>query len=429
MTRVGKHSVSGYIALLAISSTLLFSTSRSWAQVKGKVLHTFSGSDGQYPYAGLIVDSHGNLYGTAEYGGANGRGVVFMISPDRGGSGSWTEKVLHSFENGTDGAHPFGGVVFDGHGNLYGTTYSGGAQDYGTVYELSPPGADNGSWTEKVLYSFRGANDGAYPFAGVIIGPQGKLYGTANGGGAIGYGTVFELSAPSGSEPWAETVIYTFCTAANCSDGGHPNASLILDDRGNLYGTTLEGGAYNCGLAFQLSPPANGNGPWTGTMLHNFTGGADGRFPEAGLALDPRGNLYGVSDNGVVFELSPPGNGNGAWTETVLHTFSEKDDGRLPWSALIFDSSGDLYGTTYSGGPQGFGLIFELSPPVGGSAAWNETVLYTLTGEKDGANPEASLVADSQGNLYGTTSFGGAHFDGVVFEISRDSTRANNGNN
>ncbi len=380
------------------------------------VLHSLgNGTDGQYPYASLIVDSGGNLYGTTVRGGIHSLGTVFELKSN--GSGGWTETVLHSFGNGTDGTDPYGGLIFDGAGNLYGTTISGGIHGFGTVFEMKPNGS--GGWTETVLRSFAGSfheTEGANPYGGLILDSAGNLYGTTLNGG-ISEGAVFELS-PDGSGGWTEKVVHSF---GNGTDGIYPFDSLVIDGFGNLYGTTYRGGIHNYGTVFELSP--NGSGGWTERVLHSFNfNGADGAVPYAGLVIDSAGNLYGTTAygginyyGGTVFELSP--NGSGGWTEKVLHSFNYNGtDGAFPTAGLIFDSAGNLYGTTENGGIHFQGAVFQLTPQMGGS--WTERVLLSFNGS-DGAYPEGSLVRfGSSADLYGTTSNGGVNGAGTVFKMT-----------
>ena len=403
----------GLRAALAMFTVALFVTS-TWAATQEKVLHSFgNGTDGDFPEAGLISDAAGNLYGTTIGGGIHNSGTVFEAIPQEGGS--WTEKVLHSFGNGTDGAIPYAGLILDAAGNLYGTTFEGGIHGYGTVFELSP--REGGSWTEKVLHSFNSnGTDGFYPYAGLILDAAGNLYGTTIGGGIHDYGTVFELS-PREDGGWTEKVLHSF----NSNDvvGAYPYAGLILDAAGNLYGTTELGGIHKYGTAFELSP--TGGGGWTETVLHSFGNGVDGGYPEAGLIFDAAGNLYGttvyggIHNSGTVFELTP--REGGGWTERVLHSFGNGTDGYEPYACLIFDAAGNLYGTTELGGIHGpdSGTAFELTPREGGG--WTEKVLHSFNGT-DGALPLAGLIFDAAGNLYATTSEGGIHNSGTVFEIT-----------
>src|SRR5580704_3011288 len=365
-------------------------------------------------YAGLIFDAAGNLYGTTQYGGAYNYGSVFEVTPKAGGG--WKEKLLHSF-NGKDGYQTFAGVIFDTAGNLYGTTISEGAHGGGTAFELIPKAG--GGWREKVLHSFGLGEDGFQPYGGLIIDASGNLYGTTTfvGGYNNKYGTVFELT-PEASGGWKETVLHYF--NQNGKDGIWPNASLILGAGGNLCGTTPLGGAYGSGTVFELTPKAGGG--WTEKILHSFhNNGADGIVPQAGVIIDGSGSLYGTTQGGgvygkgAVFELTPKT--DGGWTEKVLRSFNGKD-GLEVYGGLVIDGSGNLYGTTTDGGAYQYnGNAFELTPTAGGG--WKETVLHNFSqNTKDGYWPYGALILDGSGNLYGTTSFDGAYGSGIVFELT-----------
>lgn len=334
------------------------------------VLHNFQGNGqgGYTPFASLIADRSGNLYGTTVYGGdltacsGPGCGVVFELSPHS--DGSWTEKVLHTFI-GKDGAGPFGNLIFDTHGNLYGTTASGAAQGCGTVFELTHKPSSS-IWIAETLHSFTGP-DGCSSYAGLIFDFVGNLYGTTSGGGTSSNGTVFKLT-PFANGSWTETVLHNFTNDG--ADGYNPRSSLVFDPQGNLYGTTLSGGAAGpscasgCGTVFQLMPQPGG---WAETILHSFiNNGTDGWWPISGLILDSFGNLYGTTqyggnalgNYGTVFELMPA---NNSWTERILHNFDDNGvDGLLPNASLILHA-GSLYGTTYSGGA-GYGTVFDITP-------------------------------------------------------------------
>ncbi len=413
------------IAVLAVFALTLLAAQTAVSQEK--VIYNFFNVGGSVnPIGGVIADASGNLYGTAFYGGANGNGMVFELSP---GESGWTEKVLYSFNpNGIDGFGPTGVMVFDNAGNLYGTTEFGGTGDCtngfgcGTAFELSP--SADGSWKETIVHDFEGT-DGWEVHAGLIRDSAGNLYGTTANGGTYAQGTVFELSP--GKSGWSINVLHDFTGGA---DGAVPFGTVTLDAAGNLYGMTYEGGGtsseckYGCGVVFELSPL--GGGHWTGKILHNFTAmSGDGRYPSAGLIFDASGNLYGVTgsgggdgfmDAGIVFELMPIAGGK--WSEKVLHNFNEEGmDGVGPSSTLIFDGSGNLYGVTISGGSAGHGTAFELSP--GGDGSWTETILHNFSENGgDGYFPNSALVFGLSGNLY-ATSAGGGHFgEGTVFEIA-----------
>jgi len=410
------------------------------------VLYSFTGgADCGFPYAGLVRDSTGNLYGTTEAGGAVNRGVVYKV--DMAGQ----ETVLHAF-TGADGGNPsYGGVIRDSAGDLYGTTSQGGPNGQGVVFKVDT--ADQ----ETVLYSFPGAADGRFPRAGLIRDPSGNLYGTTSGGGTAGVGVVYKVAANG-----RETLLYTFTGAA---DGGVPEAGMIRDSTGNLYGTAAFGGTGNAGVVDKLDTAGQE------TVLYAFTGGADGAYPEGGLIADPAGNLYGTTTyggtaagfDGVVFKLDTsghetvlynfcslagcadgsgpsagvirdsagnlygttsyggsgscyPGCGvvykvNTAGHETVLHSFTG-GDGSSPSGGVVRDSAGNLYGTTFYGGTDNVGVVYKVD------TAGNETVLYSFTGEADGGYPQGGVVRDSSGNLYGTTAIGGVAQRGVVYELN-----------
>jgi len=406
----GKRFSIGLRATLAIVAVALFATDTP-AVAQETVLFSFNSTDGLNPVAGLIFDGAGNLYGTTLYGGANNYGAVFELTPSTGGR--WKETVLHSFNlNGTDGYRPYGGLIFDGSGNLYGTTFYGGANGEGTAYELTPMAG--GRWKEKVLHSFAAnGTDGYNPTASLIFDGVGNLYGTTFYGGANSSGTVFELKRAAGGS-WKEKVLHNFTGA----DGDFPFASLIFDGSGNLYGTTIEGGDSGDGTVFELAPSTGGS--WTETVLQNFSG-ADGDLPYAGLIFDGSGNLYGATlnggtyGNGTVFELTS--SAGGIWTETVLHSFVGISDGSYPYGTLIFDTFGNLHGTTYYGGAHSDGTVFELTPAGGGN--WTETVQHSFANTtKDGYYPQAGLILDAVGNLYGTTEYGGSQNYGAVFRFA-----------
>jgi uncharacterized repeat protein (TIGR03803 family) len=310
------------------------------------VLYFFAGSptDGLRPYAGLVMDSAGNLYGTTEAGGANLDGTVFKLSP------TGTETVLYSFGAVPDGSGPFAGLIMDGAGNLYGTTFAGGAASGGTVFKLSPTGA------ESVLYSFKGGStDGDGPRAGLLVDSAGNLYGTTEFGGSSNDGTVFKLSTAG-----TETILYSF--KGGTSDGANPTyGALIMDSAGNLYGTTSAGGSSNDGTVFKLSPAG------TETILYSFKGGtSDGAIPDSGVIADGAGNLYGITGSGganncgTVFKISA------ASTESILYSFAGgTSDGSGP-VGLMMDSAGNLYGTTNFGGAYcvsqgGCGTVFKMN--------------------------------------------------------------------
>src|ERR1022692_1092343 len=356
--------------MIVIVMTLLLAPS-AWAQSTYKTLYKFKGGkDANGPLADLIFDAASNLYGTTNNGGASNAGTVFELTPN--GNDGWTESVLYSFTGGADGANPQAGLIFDQSGNLYGTAGGGGAYGFGAVFELTPK---SGGWTETVLYSFTGVADGGGPFASLIFDSAGNLYSTTWGGGRSdcgnGCGVVFKL-APT-SSGWAESVLYAFGPNGQKSDAG-----LILDGAGNLYGVTWYAGAYGWGVVFKLSP--NSDGSWTESVLYQFKGDKDGAHPRARLNLDSAGNLYGTTANeyasgsGTVFKLVP--NSDGTWTKHILHQFTGGNDGAGPRADLTFDSAGSLYGVAYDGGAYESGAVFKLKPTSTGG--WTFHVLHTF---------------------------------------------------
>ena len=407
------------VLTLAVFSTLLLLTAHPAQAQTETVLYNFTGgNDGAQP-EGSLTFHNGNLYGTTQTGGILGYGVVFELSPN--GSGGWDETVLHQFALGEipppDGGFPTSNVIFDSAGNIYGTTMFGGPSDCGdcgTVFELSPSGT---GWTQTILYSFTGGNDGLHPQSGLTMDAAGNLYGTTLRGGANNTGTVFELS-PSGSG-WAEKIIYAI--PSNDSIGMY--AGLAMDAAGNLYGASGE-------TVFELSP--NGSGGWNPTVLVTFAPTSKEGFDAEGTpVLDKAGNLYGTTayggtnSNGTVYKLSRE---NGTWQESVLYSFpSNRAQGSHPWGGVVLDATGNIYGTAMNGGPNSTycqhtcGTVFELSPVAGG---YQERTLWGFN-YVDGSTPMGSLVLDSAGKLYGTTESGGAilgEVAGTVFEVNASAT-------
>jgi uncharacterized repeat protein (TIGR03803 family) len=383
------------VILGAIAITLLsgfISAQRAQAQTLN-VLHSFGvySNDGSYPQADLIRDSSGNIYGTTEQGGSNDTGTVFKIDA----TGNLT--ILHNFAGSpNDGAFPVAGLVLDSSGNLYGTTRGGGPSGDGIVFKVATSGNNY-----SILHSFSGS-DGAYPYASLIMDSSGNLYGTTCDGGVSNDGTVFKLGTSGGNF----AVLHSF----SITDGAFPVAGLVMDSSGNLYGTAYYGGSSYSGTVFKLA--ASGNF----TVLHNFAGYPnDGAYSLAGLVIDASNNLYGTTSSGgayadgMIFKLDTAGT-----TYAALYNFSGLD-GTCPYSRLILGTSGSLYGTTSYGGSQGNGTVFKLD-----TSGNNFAVLDNFSGG-NGANPQAGLLLDPSGNLFGTTYDGGSPDFGTVFEIATTS--------
>jgi len=397
------------IALLLTSST----SAQSY-----KVLYTFTGgSDGNGPNSPLAMDAAGNLYGTTSTGGAYGWGTVFKLAQNS--AGTWTESVLYSFTGGTDGREPMQPVSLDAAGNIYGTTAYGGDVGgvdcsvgpwyCGVIFKLAP-NAD-GTWTESVLYSF----DGNYGWnaSGVVLDAAGNLYGTTDYGGEC----VYELT-PNSDGSWTFNVVFAF----DETNGLDPFSPLLTwDSAGNLYGTTAYGGrgtdCWNgtCGLVYELAPSGGG---WDETIIHSFMGGNDGATPFTGLVFDKAGNLYGTTyENGsggygTVFRITSWG---GKWKNQVIHAFSGSD-GQGPLGMMVFDRRGRLYGVTQYGGRYGNGTVYQMVRNSSGQ--WTEKTIHNFVGYKDGSGPTGGLSIDAAGNLYGASGQNSSHGYGVIFEIT-----------
>jgi uncharacterized repeat protein (TIGR03803 family) len=377
------------------------------------VLHNFTGGiDGSTPYAGLYIDTAGNLYGTASGGGTNSVGIVFKMSVK---DSQWLLTSLYSFKGyDGDGAVPYARVIRDPNGLVYSSTVAGGGTNDGTIFQLrpsaTPPRSAMSPWIEKQLFSFTVGSDGFSPQGDLAFDGAGNLYGTTNAGGTSNIGVVFQL-VPTSMGPWIENVIHNFNGVPG--DGAYPFAGVTFDSAGNLYGTAYQGGFYNYGTVYELSPSQSG---WTETTLYSFTGSSDGGNPTAGVIRDASGNLYGATlyggiGGGVVFELSPSA---GAWTYSVLHAFAGTDGG--PQGNLVMDAAGNLYGATLAEGTYGYGNIFKLTPSGEG---WIYTDLHDFTGGFDGGRPLDGLVLDPSGDIYGTASIGGSYGHGIVFELTQ----------
>ena len=345
------------------------------------------------------------MYGATSGGGAHGQGIIFRLT--RQPDGTWREAVLHGFPSfPTDGQGPNGGLTRDDLGNWYGTTGGGGTEHTaGTVFELK---RSRKGWVERILYNFGTQHgDEGQPTAGPVMDAAGNIFGTTRT-------TVFELSPGTGG--WKETVLHRFLKKG---DGGGAFAPVILDPAGNLYGTTRGGGAYGVGTVYAVLRTESG---WKEVVLHSFdNNGKDGYTPGWGpLAMDASGNLFGTTEvgghtsfgGGTVFQLTKPA--DGSWKEAILYNFESGSTGWGPGAGVVMDKSGNLYGTTIYGG-SGCGVVYKLAfAPTG---KWTYTVLHTFTGN-DGCQPDANLILDDKGNLYGTTATGGAYGGGVVFEFT-----------
>lgn len=416
--------------LTATTATIAWFSASDAAAWTLKTLHAFcdqvSCADGERPLAGLVMDAGGNLYGTTQFGGTSNRGVVFELKQK---NGNWRHRVLYSFcaESGcADGSIPSAGLILDAAGNLYGTTETGGVNNCGTVFELEPKSA-----RRTTLHDFCStAGDAKFPVAGLTYRGQASgapydgtasLYGTSSQGGAQGQGTVYALTRKH--KIWSESVLHEFCEDGfgSCTDGGAPLGDLIVDGAGNLYGNTTIGGSQDHGVIFELSP---GRRKWKETVLYDFcqlADCADGDRPLGALLMDGAGDLLGTTslgpgEAGNLFKLAPNG---GNSRETILYTFCAEQsctDGYTPMAGVIEDGAGNIFGTTAFGGTSGAGAgtVFMLT-------GTEHAVLYNFCSQSDcsdGAFPQAPLIMDAAGNLYGTTTGGVGGARGSVFELT-----------
>ena len=373
------------------------------------VIYNFTGDlGGATPYAGPTLDAFGNLYGSTNLGGADGSGSVYRLTFN---GTSWVYTTLYSFLGTPDGAGPaFGSLAIGPDNRLYGTTEGGGV--FGTVWSAQPAAttcpAVSCSWKDTVLHRFGNGLDGSQPIGGVVLDADGTVYGTNNLGGTSGNGAVFKVTR-SGLI-WNETLIYSFVGG---TDAVNPVAGVSLDASGDVFGTTSFGGANGVGAVYQLVHSQEG---YRESVIYNFQGADDGQIAVGGVILDQAGNLYGttfdggVNGGGTVYELSPSRQG---WTFTVLYSFTGGYGG--PYNNLTWDANGNLYGATNGDGAFGLGSVFKLTP---GSNGWTLTDLHDFAGGNDGASPYGAVAVDAHGNVFGTGAVGGTDNQGVAWEIT-----------
>jgi uncharacterized repeat protein (TIGR03803 family) len=384
-----------------------------------KVLYTFASGYANEPTGGVVKDAAGNLYGSTEFGGNAGEGVIFQLSPN--GKGGWTYHPILTF-NGNNGAFPQGRLTFDSQGNIYGTTIGFGGM--GDVFELSP--GQNG-WTITKTYQFTGQADGFDANAGVTLDAAGNVYGaTMESYDYNGYGSIWKLT-PSGNG-WQETTIHQFTYG---TDGGYPHTELTLDRKGNVYGSVQYGGTNGTGYVFKFHPVKSG---WQETVLHNFGDGDAGGSSYGDLILDKAGNLYGTTGlydsalalwTGSIFELTKPSQDTlktqQTWPVTTLYQFTSDAGGGMPIN-LTFDNKGNIFGPSEQGGTNDAGLIYELARSVNnGQTVWTESTLYSFAGGNDGCEPFPSVIFDNTESkrVYGAAAGCGANNNGVIFDVKK----------
>jgi uncharacterized repeat protein (TIGR03803 family) len=415
---VARHMGTKAVASLIVSFLLV---TGGWASTK--IINNFTGTDGATPVSPVILDRSGKIYGTTFSGGTYGFGNVYRLSKS---GGTWNETVLYNFTGGPDGGAPLGGLVMDMSGNLYGTTAYGGdpkcnyngASGCGVAFQLTSAG---GTWTETVLHTFSGGTDGAELYAGLTIDSKGNLYGVTGAGGVggcnFGCGTVFRLAKVSGT--WKETLLHVFKN--NGRDGSFPAAPITLDKLGDIYGTTSNGGdpqgcANGGGIVFKLTKPKVHGGVWKEAILHSFHGGNDGCYSFNAAILDASGNLYGTTytggtsgDAGTVYQLKRSGN---KYASHVILNLNNSI-GAFP-NGVVMDSAGNLYGTTASEGAHGCGNVFKLK-----ARGWKYVDVHDFQANStDGCDAQSGPIVAPSGNLYGSTYQGGSNGDGVVYQIT-----------
>jgi hypothetical protein len=416
------------------ATTAALTVALQWAALAAPtetLIYSFpGGKGGQDPLAKVVIDAAGALYATTYDGGADiTDGTVVRLTPPAPGQSSWAGTTLSNFKNADS---PQGAVLLAGDGGLYLTTSSGGKQYYGAAIELSPPSGGKTPWKQTTLHVFScHSDDGEYPGAALIADSSGNLFTTTIEGGPKQVGTIVEITPAGKAKKTAkEQVIYAFTGGL---DGALPRAPLVADNAGNLYTTTSNGG--DGSTIVELSPPAAGKSTWTETTLYRFGGPPDGSHPSGAVVLDGAGNLYaatysggaGCADEngcGTIVKLSPPAPGHTTWSETVIYQFTDGADSAYPDGDVIIDANGNLYTTSYGSHghpklPPTLGAVIKLMPPAPGQTNWTEVTLHSFTGKhSDGAEPASGPTADSAGNLYVTTTSGGAHGDGTVVELS-----------
>ena len=404
--------------------TVAVGVTPAFAGSSGTALHAFTGGTaGDTPQFGTLVqDKAGALYGTTTGDNSTknaAAGTVYQLTPAKGKKWKFTSIYKFPVTRGTYAGRPVGGLAIDASGNLYGAT------SFGLIFELSPPGAGSSKWTYQTIANLE--NDGITLIGSLLLSSSGTLFGVSSTSTEYQNGSIFQLVPPSGGQgTWTYQTLYGF---QGGSDGAVPLAGVIADAKGNLYGTTSEGGTPNKGTVFELSPPGGGQTTWNESVIYTFQSGTgDGTQPLGSLLLGESGALFGTtpfggsSNNGTVFELVPPGAGQTVWSETIIHSFTGLGFSG-PYGGVISGANGDLYGSTSTGAVGTGGTVFRLTPPAAGKKKWQRKTLWGFPTQASGTFPEGNLLL-SNGNLYGTTETGGlqvckgATYCGTVFEVT-----------
>lgn len=405
---------------LSILGALLFATPLSAqtclpASLNGSVLTSFGGGADAAATRQLVF-REGSLYGVTSFGGSFAAGTVFRLSPPVLPSTTWTRNIIRLFRGGPDGNFPSSGLLLDTSGNFFGVTYSGGANNFGTVYRLRPPTPPATSWAKQTIYNFRGDADGSLPSGELVMDSSGAIYGALNGG----RGAIFKLSPPNPpATTWTNQILYTFLGGA---DGSMPSNGLLLRN-GELFGVTHDLGDTGRGTVFRLSPPVAPATAWTKTIIHRFIAPAGSWLLSSGLVFDTAGSLYGATQQGgahgmgMVYKLTrsifPE------WNFTNLYSFTGAPDAANPSSPLAFDSAGSLTGVAMGGGESNAGAFYRLTPPTTTGGAWSASVLYNFNSSPDPTTPAYAPIIDTGGAIYGVAARGGRRNEGAVYRLTK----------
>lgn len=397
--RISRIAAALVAALVSLVPALLAPTAATAATYE--VLYRFTGgAGGAGPTSGLVTGPGGALYGVTMLGGVGDCGTIYRLAPSGAG---WRQTVLRRF-GGSDGCKPFGELAVDADGALYGTTTEGGTGDGGVAFRLAPPAAGGGAWTYRVIHAFRQNDGGCIPVNGVVLGPDGALYGSALQCGRSGLGTIYRLTPPApGNTRWGFTVLRSL--GINPLDSFLPYAKPTLTADGAVFASGIYGGACGCGNVFRLTPPPGG-GLWGMKRIYAFRGGMlDAAAPNSALTIDGDGVMFGTSveggfDTGAVYAITPNAGGT-AWTEKMIFRFSRAD---YPPSGgtLILDGAGGILGTTGN-------TFYRLTPPPAGGRFWQRETLHSWTPGPDGFGLVGDLLPDGDGGFYGTTAIGGVY--------------------